>query len=101
MRRDLRRRLRWQGELQVLQEHFQFGLRLRVASEHEFASVRRRDVRVDHLDSGKLLQHLARRQVFQSMTELDVQILGEKGDEDMRLDAVFMLGRSAGSPDRP
>jgi hypothetical protein len=44
---------------------------------------------VDHLHGGKLLQHAARcqsrRQRMQAPRESDVQAIGQKGNEDVRL----------------
>src|SRR5690348_11776226 len=50
---------------------------------------------VDHLHGGKLLQHAARRQSrrqrMQAPRERDVQGIGQKGNEDVRLDASLEL----------
>jgi hypothetical protein len=57
---------------------------------------------VDHLHSGKLLQHAARRQPWsqrmQAPRQRDVQAIGQKGNEDMGLDARLELLKDR--PDR-
>ena len=92
---DFRWRLGWQFELERVEQHAQLGLRLGVAGEQEFASIGCRDVDVDHLDGGELLEHAARgqprRQRIQAAFERDMQAIGEEGDEDMRLDPLLLL----------
>jgi hypothetical protein len=48
-------------------------------------------VHVNHLHGGELVEHgtrrKSRRQRFQSAAESGVQAIGEKGDENVRLDA--------------
>src|SRR5437764_11501396 len=57
---------------------------------------------VYHLHGGKLLQHAARRQSrrqrMQAPRESDVQAIGQKGNEDVRLDASLELVKDR--PDR-
>jgi hypothetical protein len=64
-----------------------------VASEHEFSAVSCRDVGVDNLDRGELLERAARseprRQGMQTPPEGDVQAVGQESDEDVRLDACL------------
>lgn len=84
-----------QSELEFLDQQLQFGLGLRVASETDLAPVGGRHEHVDHLRGGDLLQHTARGQsgceLFESMSERDVQTVGEESDEDVRFDAFFVL----------
>ena len=57
---------------------------------------------VDHLHGGKLFQHAARRQSrrqrMQAPGERDVQAIGQKGNEDVGLDAGLELVKDR--PDR-
>ena len=59
------------------------------------ASVDGWDVHVNHLHGGKLIEHgtrrKPRRQRPQSIAESDVQAIGEKGDENVRLNARLEL----------
>jgi len=59
-------------------------------------------VHVDHLHGGKLLQHAARReprrQRVQAPRQRDVQAIGQKGNEDVSLDAGLELVKDR--PDR-
>jgi hypothetical protein len=60
------------------------------------------DVHVDHLHSREFVEHGARCkprcQRLQTTAERGVQAIGEKGDEDMRLDALLplMMDRAKG-----
>ena len=92
---DFRRRLRRQGEPELVDEQTQLGLRLGVAREHEFAAVGGWDVDVDHLHGGEFVEHAARREARRQggkpPPQRDVQGIGQEGDEDVRLDARLML----------
>src|SRR5207248_11222529 len=59
-------------------------------------------VQVDHLTGGKLRQRAAwrqsRRQCVQAPRQRDVQAIGQKGNEDVRLDAGLELVKDR--PDR-
>ena len=53
---------RWLGrqlELELVDQQLQLGFRLGVAGEAEFASIGGRQVDVDHLDGGELLERAA------------------------------------------
>ena len=68
--------LRRQLEFELVDQELQLGFRLGVTGEHEFASVRGREMNVDHLDDGKLLESAARgqarRQGVQAALQRDV-----------------------------
>jgi hypothetical protein len=61
----------------------------------QFAAVGRGDVHVDHLDDCEFLEQAARgqawRQFFQAMANGDMKTIGEKGDEDVGVDALRFL----------
>jgi len=92
------------GQLQFefCQQEAELGFGLGVAGEHQLAAIGGRQVHVDHLHSGKLLQDTARRQSrcqrMQAPRESDVQAIGQEGDEDVRLDARLALVKDR--PDR-
>ena len=92
---DFGRRLGGELEREFVQQQRQLGLRLGVAGEDQLAAVGGRDVHIDHLHGGELLDHAARRQPrrqgVQSSIQRDVQAIGEEGDEDMCLDASLEL----------
>ena len=75
----------------MLAKWWEVLLRLGVARQQQFSSVSSRSVHVNHLHGGKLIEHgtrrKPRRQRFQSATESGMQAVGEKGDENVRLDA--------------
>jgi len=81
--------------VQALQQEFEFGLRLCVASEQKFSTVGGRDAHIDHLHGGKFLQRAARGESggegFQLPSERHVQAVREESDEHMRLDAFGFL----------
>ena len=84
------------GELHLFEQELQFGFRLGIAGEAEFASVSGRQVDVDHLDGGELLERAARgerrRQGVEAELQGDVEAIGEERDEDVRLDtALFFM----------
>ena len=92
---DFGGRLVGQVELETVEEQRQFWGRPGVAGQLQFAAVGGGDVNVDHLNGGEFLERAARgqarRQRFQAAAEGDVQTIGEKGDEDVRLDAPLLL----------
>ena len=56
---DPGRRLGRQLQLELVDQELQFGLRLGVAGQHEFAAVCSWEMNVDHLDGGKFLKSTA------------------------------------------
>ena len=95
MRGDYRSWLGGQGELELVEQQYEFGFRLSVAGEQQFAAIGGRHVEVDHLHGGELLDgapwRQAGRQGLQSPSQGDVQAVGQEGDEDVRLDAALEL----------
>lgn len=79
----------------AFEQQVELGFRLSVAGQLQFTSVCGRDVHVDHLHGGELLERAARGQAgcerMQAPFESDVEAVGEEGDEDVSLDALFML----------
>ena len=95
----------WLGgklQFQLIQQEAELGFGLGIAGEQQLAAVGGRQMDVDHLHGGKLLQHAARRQSrrqrMQAPRESDVQAIGQKGNEDVRLDASLELVKDR--PDR-
>ena len=88
-------RLGRQDELHLFEQELQLGFRLGIAGEAEFASVSGRQVDVDHLDGGELLERAARgeprRQGVEAALQGDVEAIGEERDEDVRLDPASSL----------
>ena len=99
---DFGGRLVGQFELEAVKEQRQLRLRLGVAAQLQFAPVGGGDANVDHLNGGEFVEQTARGQAggerFQAAAESDVQTIGEKGDEDVRLDApgLLMVDRADG-----
>ena len=87
----------WSGrfEPEAVRSSVSSGCGLGVAGQLQFAAVGSGDVDVDHLNGGEFLEQLRGvrpgRQRFQAAAEGDVQTIGEKGDEDVRLDAPGLL----------
>ena len=95
----------WLGgqiQLQFLQQEAELGFGLGVAGEYQLAAVGGRQVHVDHLHGGELIEHAARRQPgrqrMQAPRKSDVQAIGQEGDEDVRLNACLNLVKDR--PDR-
>ena len=99
---DCRRRLGRERELQAVEQESELGLGLGVAGQADLAAVGGRDVDVDHLHGGELLEGAARGEPGGEGGELaaqrDVQAIGEEGDEDVGLDAplALMMDRADG-----
>src|SRR6516225_6318886 len=55
MRGDYRSWPGGQGELELVEQQYEFGFRLSVAGEQQFAAIGGRQVEVDHLHGGELL----------------------------------------------
>ena len=88
-------RLGGQLQFQFVQQEVEFRFGLGMAGEHQLAAVAGRQVHVNHLHGGELLQHAARRQPrrqsMQAPRKSDVQAIGQEGYEDVRLDAGLEL----------
>jgi hypothetical protein len=82
-------------QAQLLEQQLLVLVGLGVAAEGECPPVGGRQVNIDHLDGGELLERgtrgQARRQDPQALLEGDLQAVGEEGDKDVRLDAIIAL----------
>ena len=88
----------WLGgqlQSQLVHQEAEPGFGLGIAGEQQLAAVGGRQVHVDHLHGGELLQHAARRQPgrqrMQAPRKSDMQAIGQKGDEDVRLNTCLEL----------
>src|SRR4029077_5290453 len=59
------------------------------------AAISGREVDIEHLDGGELVEHGPRGEAggqrLQPGAQCDMQAIGQEGDEDVRLDAVLKL----------
>ena len=80
-------------ELELLDQEPEFRLGLGVAGQQELAPVGRRQMDIDHLDGGELLERAARgqsgRQGMQAALQRDLQAIGQEGDEDVGFDPAL------------
>jgi len=71
------------------------GIRLGVTAQDQGSAVGGREVDVEHLDGGELVEHRPRgeagRQRPEPGAQRDVQTISEEGHEDVRLDALLQL----------
>src|SRR6266852_8395467 len=92
---DARWRLGRQIELESLHEKLLVGVQFSVAAQDQCAAIGGREVDVEHLDGGELVEHGPRGEAGGQRLELGVQryvqAIGQKGDEDVRFDAVLKL----------
>jgi hypothetical protein len=79
----------------LVEEDLLLRLGLGVATEHQVTAISGRQMDVDHLNGGEVFDgrpwRLSRCQWPQARLEGDQQAIGEKGEEDVRLDARIML----------
>ena len=89
---DARRRLFGQSKTGLVEQQAVVVVRLRVARQDEFASVRCGQVDVHHLEGGELLDHRARSQAGRMgsghVLERDEQAVADEGKEHVCLDAL-------------
>jgi len=94
-RGDAWRRLGRQIELELLRQKLLFGIEFGVAAQDQCTAIGGREVDVEHLDSGELVEHgswgEAGRQRLELGAQRDVKAVGQEGDEDVRFDAVLKL----------
>src|SRR6516165_2872993 len=92
-RSDPWRWLRRQVEIELAGQDLLVGVELGVAAQDQRSTVCGREVNVEHLDRGELVEHNPRREAggkrLEPGSQGDVQAIGEKRDEDMRFDALF------------
>src|SRR6266571_1868814 len=89
------RRLWWQAELQPVDQELEFGFGMGIAREPDLAAVGGRQMHIDHLDGGELVERAARgqpgRQGVKSTHERDLHAVSQEGDEDVGLDPRLVL----------
>src|SRR5580704_14908325 len=88
-------RLGGQAKVELLEEHLEIGVWLGVPCEDEGAPIGGGEVDVEHLDSGKLVEHGAWCEAAGQGPEAGaqgcVEAIGEESHEDMGLDAMLEL----------
>src|ERR1700676_1645759 len=66
-----------------------------VAGEQDLAPIGGRQMDIDHLDGGELVERAARgqprRQSMKAARERDLHAISQKGDEDVSFDPLFVL----------
>ena len=84
----------WQLELELLDEEPEFWLRLGVAGQQQL-SVGCRQMNIDHLDGGELLESAPRGQSWcqcmEATLQCDLQTIGQERDEDVGFDPALLL----------
>lgn len=84
-----------QSELEFFKQQLEFGLRLCVAGEREFAAIGGRHEYVDHRHGGEFLRYRTRGEAGGKRVELSpqshVRAVSQERDEDMRFDANLFL----------
>ena len=84
-----------QLELQLVEQQRELGFGLGIAGESELAAVGNRQVQIDHLHGGELLDDAARREArcqgVKAARQRDMEAICQEGDEDMRLNAGLDL----------
>jgi hypothetical protein len=82
-------------EVELPDQELRVGVEFGMAAEDEWAAVGGGKVNVEHLDGGELVQHRsgceAGRQRLEPRAQGDVETIGQKGDEDVRFDALDQL----------
>jgi hypothetical protein len=88
-------RLRWQIQLDLLQQELQILGRLRVSRQDQPAPISPPNPHIDHLDRAQLFQHRygrqARRVNLQSVLQCHLETVSQKRNQDMCVDAVLQL----------
>src|SRR5882672_2734317 len=94
-RRDARGWLGRQVELESFHQKLLVCVQFGVAAQDQRAAIGGREVDVEHLDGGELVEHGPRgeawRQRLEPSAQRDVKAIGQEGDEDVRFDAVLKL----------
>ena len=87
--------LRGQGEVESFHEKSLVWVDLGVAAQDQGAPVGGREMNIEHLDAGELVEYGSRcepgGQWLESCPQGDVQAIGHEGDKDVRFDAVLEL----------
>jgi hypothetical protein len=94
-RGDPWRRLRWQAELEPVDQKLEFRFGVSVTGEQDLAPVGGRQMNIDHLDSGKLFERApcgqSGRQGMKAAGQGDLHAVSQKGDEDVGFDPPLVL----------
>src|ERR1700704_2017268 len=92
---NLRRWLRRELKFEFVEQQLQFRLGLGGAGHYQLATVSGRQVHVNHLHGGELLQGAACSESWgqraQSFGQSDVQAISQKRNQDVCLNAFFTL----------
>ena len=79
---DPGRRLRWQAELELVDQELEFGLGMGVAGEADLATVGGRQMHIDHLNGGELFERAARsepgRQSMKPARQSDLHAISQE-----------------------
>ena len=82
-------------ELELVDQELEFRLGVGVTGQQHLAPVGGRQMNIDHLDGGELLESAARgqswRQGMQATLQRDLQAVGQKRDEDVGFDPLLVL----------
>ena len=84
-----------QTQFELIQQELVFPLRLSMSGQDQVPSVGGRQMHVEHLQGGELLQDGSwgepRRPRSGQVFQRHVQAVGDEGDEDVRLDPILAL----------
>ena len=76
-------------------QNLEVGVQLGVTAEDQHAPVSCREVYIEHLNAGELVEHGSGSepagQRLEPGAQRDMEAVGEEGDEDMGFDALFQL----------
>ena len=92
---DAWRWLRRQVEVELFDRELLVGVELGIAAQDQGAAIGGREVHVEHLYGGQLVEHgpggKAGCQRLETCAQRDVKAVGQEGDEDMSFDALLEL----------
>ena len=84
-----------QGEVESFHEKSLVRVGLGVTAQDQGAAISGREMNIEHLDAGELVEHRprceTRRQWLESRPQGDVQAIGHEGDKDVRFDPALEL----------
>ena len=82
-------------QLQLSEQQTLVGIRLGIAAQEQLPTIGSRQIDIDHLQAGELLQHRARSQArgkgLEPGLHTDLKAVGEESHEDMGFDALVLL----------
>lgn len=89
--------LSWQGKFQLVQKQLEILIRLRIPLQFNDSSVYSWDRDIEHLNCLELFQNgsgcKTRSALTRHMFQRDVQAIGNKSNEDMRVNAHKQSGK--------